>query len=90
MKPLILVSTGVQRSGQLMTYFDQETENQIDFSFTVGGYENIAEVNSTGLELTLNYELTDNILASYVLTSIARMEMVMNSFVFRNSQVIYP
>jgi vitamin B12 transporter len=51
------------RGNLAMTYFDQETENQIDFSFAVGGYENIAEVNSTGLELTLNYELTDNILA---------------------------
>jgi vitamin B12 transporter len=42
-----------------ITYFDQETENQIDFSFAVGGYENIEQVNSQGLELYGTYALSD-------------------------------
>ncbi|GAB5454688.1 MAG: TonB-dependent receptor [Henriciella sp.] len=42
-----------------ITYFDQDTENQISFSFAVGGYENIAEVMSQGIELYGAYEITD-------------------------------
>ncbi|MEL6388407.1 MAG: TonB-dependent receptor [Pseudomonadota bacterium] len=42
-----------------ITYFDQDTENQINFSFAVGGYENIAEVESRGVELYGAYQLTD-------------------------------
>ena len=42
-----------------ITYFDQDTENQISFSFAVGGYENIAEVASQGVELYGLYRLTD-------------------------------
>jgi vitamin B12 transporter len=42
-----------------ITYFDQDTENQITFSFAVGGYENIAEVASQGVELYGLYRLTD-------------------------------
>jgi vitamin B12 transporter len=42
-----------------MTYFDQETENQIDFSFAVGGYQNIERVNSQGVELYGTYALSD-------------------------------
>ena len=42
-----------------ITYFDQDTENQINFSFAVGGYENIAEVESQGVELYGAYQLTD-------------------------------
>ena len=33
------------------TLFQQDTENQIDFDFAIGGYLNIAEVESTGIEL---------------------------------------
>lgn len=47
-----------------MTYFDQETTNQIDFSFAVGGYENIAEVDSNGLELAFSYQITDNLMTT--------------------------
>ncbi len=42
-----------------ITYFDQETENQIDFSFAVGGYQNIDLVDSQGVELHGAYQLTD-------------------------------
>ncbi|MEO0548309.1 MAG: TonB-dependent receptor [Pseudomonadota bacterium] len=42
-----------------ITYFDQDTENQINFSFAVGGYENIAEVESQGVELYGAYQFTD-------------------------------
>lgn len=38
-----------------LTYFNQDVENQIDFSFAVGGYENIAQVNSQGIELSARY-----------------------------------
>ncbi|MEM8547656.1 MAG: TonB-dependent receptor [Pseudomonadota bacterium] len=41
------------------TLFQQETENQIDFDFGIGGYLNIAEVESTGLELSGQVALTD-------------------------------
>lgn len=57
--------------GQLaMTYFDQEVENQIDFSFAVGGYENIAEVDSKGLELATSYQWSDSVSSSLNLTYI--------------------
>lgn len=50
-----------------ITYFDQNTENQIGFSFGVGGYENIAVVNSRGFELYASLQLNDwlNISADY-------------------------
>ena len=47
-----------------ITYFDQETENQIDFSFAVGGYQNIDQVNSQGVELYGTYALSDWITVS--------------------------
>ncbi|NQY13352.1 MAG: TonB-dependent receptor [Henriciella sp.] len=42
-----------------ITLFDQDTENQIDFSFALGGYENIAVVESQGVELYAAHQLTD-------------------------------
>ena len=50
-----------------VTYFDQETENQIDFSFAVGGYQNIERVESSGVEIYGSYQLSDwfNISADY-------------------------
>ncbi|MEM1105558.1 MAG: TonB-dependent receptor [Pseudomonadota bacterium] len=42
-----------------ITYFDQDTENQINFSFALGGYENIAEVTSQGVEIYGAYQFTD-------------------------------
>ena len=41
-----------------ITYFDQETENQIDFSFTAG-YDNIAYVESQGVEVYGSYWFAD-------------------------------
>jgi vitamin B12 transporter len=48
------------------TVFDQETENLIDFSYTAG-YDNIALVDSQGIELTGAYSVTDwlGVAASY-------------------------
>lgn len=39
-----------------ITYFDQDIDNQIDFSFALGGYENIAQVESRGVELYGGYQ----------------------------------
>ncbi|MCE2475247.1 MAG: TonB-dependent receptor [Alphaproteobacteria bacterium] len=41
------------------TYFEQRTEDQIDFSFVIGGYENIARVESRGVEIAGRYRMTD-------------------------------
>ncbi|MAN46668.1 MAG: TonB-dependent receptor [Alphaproteobacteria bacterium] len=40
------------------TYFDQETENMIDFSYTAG-YDNIDLVNSKGVEVYGSHQFTD-------------------------------
>ena len=42
-----------------VTYFSQVTTNLILFSFGIGGYENIAEADSQGIELTAAYQLTE-------------------------------
>ncbi|MEL7022596.1 MAG: TonB-dependent receptor [Pseudomonadota bacterium] len=41
--------------------FRQDTENLIDFDFAIGGYLNIAEVESTGLELTGDLALSESL-----------------------------
>ena len=41
-----------------VTLFRQDTEDLIDFSFAVGGYENISEVESTGVEVSAGWGLT--------------------------------
>ncbi|WP_300393416.1 TonB-dependent receptor [Henriciella sp.] len=58
--------SGDGRAEAGITYFDQETENMIDFSFSAG-YDNIALVNSQGIELYGGYALTDwlNVSANY-------------------------
>ncbi len=43
------------------TVFRQDTENLIDFDFAIGGYLNIAEVQSTGIELSGSVELSDSL-----------------------------
>ncbi len=40
-----------------LTYFNQDTSNLINFSFAVGGYGNIAEAKSSGIELLGSYHL---------------------------------
>lgn len=46
------------------TYFDQEVTNQIRFSSAISGYENIARVDSRGLELAARYQLTGEVAVS--------------------------
>jgi vitamin B12 transporter len=41
-----------------ITYFDQTTDDMINFAFTVGGYENIDKVNSRGIEAYAGYQFT--------------------------------
>lgn len=43
------------------TVFHQETENLINFSFAVGGYENIAATTSRGMELAAAVDLTKSL-----------------------------
>ncbi|MDE0364373.1 MAG: TonB-dependent receptor [Gammaproteobacteria bacterium] len=42
-----------------VTYFRQDTEDLIDFSFAIGGYQNIDEVESKGIEVSAGWNLTD-------------------------------
>jgi vitamin B12 transporter len=42
-----------------LTYFNQDTTDLIDFSFAVGGFENIAQAKSSGVELFGGYHLTE-------------------------------
>ena len=42
-----------------ITFFDQETDDQINFSFALGGYENIDVVESQGVEVFAEYQLTE-------------------------------
>ena len=41
-----------------ISYFDQDINDQINFSFGVGGYENIDKVNSEGFEIALDYQIS--------------------------------
>ena len=41
-----------------ITYFDQNINDQINFSFGIGGYENIDKVNSKGFEVALDYQIS--------------------------------
>ena len=50
--------------GLSITLFKQNTENLIDFSFALGGYENIAEVESRGMEFAIDYQVTPTLTAS--------------------------
>ena len=45
------------RAQASVTLFRQDTENLISFSFGVGGYENIAEVESEGVEVSARWVL---------------------------------
>lgn len=42
-----------------LTIFQLNTENQIDFSFALGAYENIAQVESKGAELYVTHQLAE-------------------------------
>jgi len=47
-----------------VTFFDQDISNMIDFSFSIGGYENIKKVYSKGIEVNFVSQLKDNITIS--------------------------
>ncbi len=47
-----------------LTYFSQDTEDLIDFSFAIGGYENIDEVASKGIEVSAGWNLTESVTLS--------------------------
>ena len=52
------------RSQASIAIFQQDTVDLIDFSFAVGGYENIAEVESRGVEITAGWNLTRSLALS--------------------------
>ncbi len=56
-----------------LTYFEQDTENLITFSFAVGGYENIRQAESKGVELGFDYRFTE---ALSVSTNLAYIDSV--------------
>lgn len=47
-----------ERTTVSATLFRQDTEDLINFSFAIGGYENIAEVESQGFELSVEHALS--------------------------------
>ena len=47
-----------------VTFFDQDISNMIDFSFSIGGYENIKKVYSKGIEVNFVSQLKDNVTIS--------------------------
>ena len=57
-----------------LTFFRQDTKDLIDFSFAVGGYENIAKVESEGIELSAGWRLTDSLALSADYAYIAARE----------------
>jgi len=42
-----------------LTWFDQDIDDLIDFSFGIGSFENIAKATSSGVEVDGHYRLTD-------------------------------
>ena len=52
------------RSQASIAIFQQDTVDLIDFSFAIGGYENIAEVESRGVEITAGWNLTRSLALS--------------------------
>jgi len=50
-----------------ISYFDQTVENLINFSFAIGGYNNIPGAERSGVEIYGNYQIVDwlNISANY-------------------------
>lgn len=63
----ITLRTSDARGELELTYFNQDTNNLIDFDFGVGGYKNIAETSSSGIELSGGYQVTTwaNLSAEY-------------------------
>lgn len=55
-------ASGLGHAG--LTLFKQDTDDLIDFSFAIGGYENIEEVTSKGIEVSAGWNLTDSVTLS--------------------------
>lgn len=55
----ITVRSADARGELSLTYFDQDTNNLIDFSFPIGAYENIAAATSSGIELDGTFRFND-------------------------------
>ena len=55
-------STGRGQAG--ITFFQQDTVDLIDFSFAIGGYQNISEVESRGVEVSAEWNLTGSLAVS--------------------------
>ena len=47
-----------------LTFFRQDTEDLIDFAFSIGGYQNIDDVESKGIEVSAGWSLTESIALS--------------------------
>ena len=47
-----------------VTWFRQDTEDLIDFSFAIGGYENIAEAQSEGVEVSAGWSVVRSLAIS--------------------------
>lgn len=56
------------RAAVALTWFHQDTTDQIDFDFAAGGYLNIAEVETDGVEFAFDVVLTDHLDAAANLT----------------------
>ena len=55
-------ASGLGHAG--LTLFKQDTDDLIDFSFAIGGYQNIEEVTSQGIEVSAGWNLTDSVTLS--------------------------
>ena len=55
-------SRGLGQAG--ITFFQQDTVDLVDFSFAVGGYQNISEAKSSGVEVSAEWNLTGSLALS--------------------------
>ena len=55
----VVLRTSNARGEMGLTYFDQDIDDLIDFSFGVGGYENIEKARLSGVEIDGHYRLTE-------------------------------
>jgi vitamin B12 transporter len=55
----VVLRTSDARGEIGLTWFDQDIDDLIDFSFGIGGYENIAKATSSGVEIDGHYRLTE-------------------------------
>lgn len=60
----VTIRTSDERGEIGLTWFDQDTTNLINFSFGIGGYENIDQATSSGFELQSRYRFAEWFAAS--------------------------